>query len=247
MLHYLNKVVPRAARQADHVIVTAQATKDDLVALYGLDPAKITVMYSGVPPMFRPVVDPAVLRAVRDKFALGDSPFVLTVGTLQPRKNHARLVRAYAKVDKRYLLVIAGDAGWSYDETMRAIAETGQAERVRLIGYVGDDLPALYSAATALAFPSLYEGFGFPPAESMACGTPVIVSNVSSLPEVVGDAGLQVEPLDVDALAEALVRLTEDEALRAELRERGFERVKRFTWEAAAETLWHVYSALLGI
>ena len=205
------------------------------------------MMYSGVPPMFRPVTDPAVLQGVRRKYGLENAPFVLTVGTLQPRKNHARLVRAFSKVDNRYLLVIAGDPGWSYDETMQAIRETGQAERVRLIGYVGDDLPALYSAATALAFPSLYEGFGFPPAEAMACGTPVVASNVSSLPEVVGNAGLQVDPFDVDALAEALVRLTEDNDLRAELRKRGFEQASRFTWEEAAETLWKVYCKLLNL
>jgi glycosyltransferase involved in cell wall biosynthesis len=247
MLRYLSEVVPRAARRADAVIVTAQATKDDLVALYGLNPAKITVMYSGVPPMFRPVTDPAALQAVRRKFGLGEAPFVLTVGTLQPRKNHARLVRAFAKVDRRFLLVIAGDPGWSYDETMQAIDEAGLGERVRLIGYVSDELPALYSAATALAFPSLYEGFGFPPAEAMGCGTPVVVSNVSSLPEVVGDAGLQVDPLDVEALAGALVRLTEDEALRADLRERGLAQAARFTWANAAEILWNVYCALLGI
>lgn len=246
MLRYLNTVVPRAACRADHVIVTAQATKNDLVELYDLNPAKITVMYSGVPPIFKPVTDPVELRAVRCKFGLGESPFVLTVGTLQPRKNHAQLIRAFSKVDNRYLLVIAGDSGWSYDETMQAIVETGQTERVRLIGYVGDDLPALYSAATALAFPSLYEGFGFPPVEAMACGAPVVVSNVSSLPEVVGDAGLQVDPLDENALAQALIRLTEDDDLRAKLRERGFEQASHFTWEKAAKTLWEVYCALLS-
>ena len=245
MLDYLSTVVPRAARRADHVIVTAQATKDDLIALYGLDPAKITVVYSGVPAMFRPVDDPETLQAVRTRYGLGDAPFVLTVGTLQPRKNHARLVRAFEKVSSRYLLVIAGETGWSYEETMQAIEETGQSARVRLIGYVSDDLPALYSAATVLAFPSLYEGFGFPPAEAMACGTPVIVSNVSSLPEVVGDAGLQVDPMDVDALAVALVRLTEDETLCKELRRRGFRQAARFTWARAAAALWEVYAALL--
>lgn len=247
MLRYLNRVVPRAAQSADHVVVTAESTKSDLVELYGLEPGKISVMYSGVSPFFRPVTDPDVLQMVRGKYGLGEGPFVLTVGTLQPRKNHARLVRAFARVDKRFLLVIAGDPGWSYDETLQTIAETGQTERVRLIGHVGDDLPALYSAATLLAFPSLYEGFGFPPLEAMACGTPVVVSNTSSLPEVVGEAGLQVDPLDTDALTSALVRLTEDEGLQEDLRARGLARAARFTWVRAAETLWGVYCALLGI
>jgi glycosyltransferase involved in cell wall biosynthesis len=166
---------------------------------------------------------------------------------VQPRKNYVRLVKAFASLDRPGLnLVIAGGKGWLDDPLYRKIAELGLDERVFLIGFAADDnLPALYSGAEVFVFPSLYEGFGLPPLEAMACGTPVIASNVSSVPEVVGEAGLLVDPESVEAIRGAIERVLNDQPLRASLREKGMEQAKLFTWEKAAEQLKSTYEMLL--
>ena len=171
---------------------------------------------------------------------------------MQPRKNHLGLVRAFAKLRTQPLisnpcnLVISGGKGWLYDQVLREVRTLGLNERVKLIGYADDeDLPALYRAAAAFVFPSFYEGFGLPPLEAMACGVPVVTSNTSSLPEVVGDAGLAVNPHDVDALANALNTALTDETWRAQAITRGLERAKTFTWQRAAEQLLGVYERVM--
>jgi glycosyltransferase involved in cell wall biosynthesis len=245
---YLSRVVPRSVRRADHVLADSQATKDDLIALYGAAPEKIDVLLSGVNPRFQPVRDPATLAAVRARYRIGQAPFVLSVGTVQPRKNYERLIRTMAQLPGELQgihLVIAGGRGWLQGPIYAAVDSLGLRDRVHFIGFADDaDLPALYSAARCLAFPSLYEGFGLPVLEAMACGTPVVTSNVSSLVEVAGDATLLVDPLSVEQIAESLVRLLTDEGQRAALIERGFRQAAQFTWHRAAAQLRALYERL---
>lgn len=248
---YLDRVVPRSVRRATHVLADSQATKDDLIALYGTPPEKISVLLSGVNPGFRPVTDPAALAAVRARYGIPPGVrYVFSIGTVQPRKNYARLIAALAALGDACAdvqLVIAGGRGWLEGPIYRAVEEHGLAARVHFIGFARDeDLPALYSGAACLAYPTLYEGFGFPVLEAMACGIPVVTSNISSLPEVAGDAALLVDPYDTAALAGALRRLLTDEALRADLGTRGLRQAAAFTWERAAAQLREVYGRLLG-
>jgi glycosyltransferase involved in cell wall biosynthesis len=245
---YLDRVVPRSVRRADHVLADSQATKDDLIALCGTAPQKIDVLLSGVNPRFKPVRDPVALAAVRTRYQIGDAPFVLSVGTVQPRKNYERLMSAMARLPgdlQGTHLVIAGGRGWLQGPIYAAVESLGLRDRVHFIGFADDaDLPALYSAARALAFPSLYEGFGLPVLEAMACGTPVVTSNVSSLVEVAGDATLLVDPLSVEQIADSLVRLLTDDDERAALIERGLRRAASFTWDRAAVQLRALYERL---
>jgi len=245
---YLNKVVPRSVARADSVLADSAATRADLVELYGTAPEKISVLYSGVNESFKPIGDAAALQAVRARYGLGQRPFILAVGTLQPRKNYARLIRAFAQVGETDLaLVIAGGRGWLYDEIFAEVERLGLGQRVIFPGFVADqDLPALYSAAAVLAYPSIYEGFGLPILEAFACGTPVVSSNASCLPEVTGDAALLIDPSDVAALADALARALTDTALRAQLTAAGLARAQQFTWQAAAQQLLAEYRALTG-
>ena len=245
---FLNKVVPRSINRADHVLADSEATRNDIIELYGAPPEKISVLYSGVDSRFAPVTDRTVLDAMRARNGIGERPYILSVGTVQPRKNYVRLVETLAALDHPDIdLVIAGGKGWLNDPLYQRISELGLEERVRLIGFAADDdLPALYSGAEAFVYPSLYEGFGLPPLEAMACGTPVVASNVSSVPEVVGEAGLLVDPMSVEAICEAVERVLDDQSLRESLREKGIEQAGLFTWKKAAEQLRSIYDWLLG-
>jgi glycosyltransferase involved in cell wall biosynthesis len=245
---YLQRVVPRSVARADHVLADSQATRDDLIALYGTSAEKVSVLYSGVNSSFRPEQDPATLQAVRGRYGLGTGPFVLAVGTLQPRKNYVRLIQAMARLpDRDVKLVIAGGRGWMYDGIFAEVQRLGLDGRVLFPGFVADaDLPALYSAARVLAYPSTYEGFGLPILEAFACGTPVVTSTAPCLPEVAGDAALLVPPTDVSALGDALRRALTDEALRQHLAALGAERVRLFTWDRAARQLLATYERLGG-
>lgn len=233
---YLDWSTRFSARAAHRIIADSQATRADLAHFYAIPREKITVVYPGYDDTLRPG-DPTL---VREKYQLPER-YVLHVGTLQPRKNLARLIEAVGilntKIAAPVTLVLAGQPGW-LAAPLLAQARTNAAY-VRLLGYVPDaDLAGLYSGAAAFAFPSLYEGFGFPVLEAMACGTPVVCANTASLPELVGDAALQVNPLDAVALATALHQLLTDAPLVANLRARGFEQIKRFSWaKAVRETL----------
>ena len=252
-LHLTTRWSLHAARR---VIAISQATKADLVRHYGADPARITVVYHGLSPSFRPTNDPAVLvrHGLQQPGEAAPRPYFFYVGTLQPRKNLARLLDAFASAnqrlaaspDERPLLVLAGRRGWLAETIMQRATALGLRDRVRLLGYVPDaDLPALLSGALAFAFPSLYEGFGMPVLEAMACGTPVLTSTTSALPEVAGDAALLVDPTDTNALAAALARLATDAPLRTALRIRGLSRAAQFTWERCArETLAVLHASL---
>lgn len=246
---YLNRVVPRSVRRASHILADSKATRRDLISLWDAPPEKVTVLYCGVEPRFRPVADPVELVALRARYNLGDGPYILTVSTIQPRKNYQRLVQAFAPLaarNPRLSLIIAGGKGWNYEEILTEPERQGLGDRVRFPGFIpDDDLPGLLSGAELFVYPSLYEGFGLPILEAMACGTPVIASDRSSLPEVTGDAGLQVDPLDVAALTAAMERVLTDSDLRSSLVARGRIQAARFTWPAAALQLLGVYAGLL--
>jgi glycosyltransferase involved in cell wall biosynthesis len=252
---YLLRVVPASVRRADVVLADSESTRSDVTELLGVAPDRVWVIYPGVDGHFRRVHNQDALAAVRRRYHLPER-FVLSVGTLQPRKNFERLIEAYAQVrssvpplrgraSSNVDLVIAGGTGWMYDGIYRRVEELRLQGQVHFPGYVADeDLPALYSLADLFVFPSLYEGFGLPVLEAMACGTPVVTSNTSSLPEVVGDAGLTVDPHDVEALAEAMRQLLGDVGLRDAMVQRGLLQARQFTWSGAAEQLLRVYREL---
>jgi len=246
---YLNQVVPRSVKNANHILADSQATKEDIVEFYDTPAEKITVLLSGVDKIFMPQADKSQIDSVRQKYQIGSKPYIFTIGTVQPRKNYSRLIQALARLrENKYdvQLVIAGGKGWLEDEMYQTIEETKLFDFVKLIGFADEvDLPTLYSDAMCFAFPSLYEGFGLPILESMACGTPVVTSNISSLPEVAGNDALLVDPYDVEELAYALERILTDTELRQKLVDGGLQRAKAFTWERSAIQLRSVYQQIL--
>ena len=242
---FLDKAVPRAVQDAHFVLADSNSTKNDLVVLLDVPPEKIGVVPPGVEPRFRPVRETVKLAEVQERYRLPQW-FILSVGTLEPRKNYPRLISAYAQLRRQtglpHGLVIAGGVGWLYQDIHDQIAKEGLEEYVHLPGYIDDaDLPALYTMADLLAFPSLYEGFGIPPLEAMACGTPVVASNNSSLPEAVGTAALLVDAEDVDGLADAMARVLGNANLRVRLSDLGRAQAARFTWESSARRLLTAY------
>ena len=246
---YLDAVVPRSVERADHVLADSAATKDDLMELYKTPADKITVLYSAVDQRFRRVSDSRKLESTRAKYGLAGLSYLLSVGTVQPRKNYSRVIKALAEarssgLDLHY--AIAGGKGWLETEMQQTIASTGMGDFVHLLGYVDDeDLPALYSGSRMLLMPSLYEGFGLPILEAMACGVPVITSNISSLPEVAGDAAILIDPADPAALRDAIIAVDTDSTLREQLVESGYRQAGKFSWQRSASQLLSVYRSLL--
>ena len=244
MYRYLVRAVPRSLDRADHVIAVSESTKRDLIRLLGIPPERITVIAEGVDPVFRPDPEPSD-PVVLARLGL-PARYLLTVGTIQPRKNYTRLLEACERVWQQSPetpdLVIAGQRGWLFEEFFRQLEASRFRSRVRVLDLVADaDLPALYRGAEIFIYPSCYEGFGLPPLEALACGRPVICSNASSLPEVVGEAARLIDPLDVAALADAIGELSADAAQRAELARRGPGRAAKFTWRNTAQQHLAVY------
>jgi glycosyltransferase involved in cell wall biosynthesis len=238
-------MMPRFLSAADMIIAVSECTKRDAMRLYGTPADKIHVVPEGVDARFKRVTHPGRLAHIRATYSLPER-FVLCVGTIEPRKNLPVLFEALASRRERNLemwdLAIVGKPGWLYEPTFRRVTELGLQDRVRFVGYVGDhDLPAIYSAASVLAMPSRYEGFGLPVLEAMACGTPVVCSNMSSLPEVAGGAALLVAPDDVQGWEEAITHVLNDGTLRAGMCERGLAQAARFTWEQAARQTSDLY------
>jgi glycosyltransferase involved in cell wall biosynthesis len=234
---YLDLSTRYNAHAAAHLVADSEATRRDLVHHLGVDPAKVTVVYPGYDESLRPVTDPGALAQVHRRYGLG-ARYFLYLGTLQPRKNLVRLLEAFRlfrDADPAHhdlQLVIAGRIGWLAGPIQAAIARLDLGAALVLPGFVPDeDRAALLSGALAFLFPSLYEGFGFPILEAMACGTPVLCSNTSSLPEVAGDAAWLVDPLSRDAILAGMLRLAGDEALRRTLVARGFQQVRGFSWQ----------------
>ena len=242
LLNYLNRAVPPSVARADLILADAASTQRDLIDAYRVPREKIKVLYSGVDARFGPEV--AEESQARVRALTNNQPYLLAVGTLQPRKNYVRLIEAFAKILNSQLsisnlqLVIAGGRGWMCDDVFAAVERLNVRDRVLFPDFVSDDdLPALYAGATLFIYPSLYEGFGLPIAEAMACGAPVVTSDASSLPEVAGDAAVYFDPRDTDAIVDAMRRALMDAALRTALRAKGFVQVKKFSWERAAREL----------
>ena len=247
LVAYLNQVVPWSVNRATHILADSQSTKNDLTNLWPVPAEKVTVLYAGVNEAFQPVTEDIRLTAVTRKYRLGRAPYLLCVGTLQPRKNYQMLIRAFRPIAAQHPhnLVIAGGKGWLYDEMLAEVERQGLNGRVRFIGFVDDaDLPALYSAAALFAMPSLYEGFGLPLLEAMACGVPTLSANVSSLPEVVGDTAVQLPPTQETAWTQAITELLANPAQRAKLIAAGFRQARQFTWRQSARQLRQLYSQL---
>lgn len=245
---YLDWSTRHNARRSRRVLADSQATKEDLMRFYGIPAEKIRVVYPGVDPALAPVRDEDRLAAVRAKYEL-PAFYLLYLGTLQPRKNLVRLVEAYAKSGVAPHLVLAGKAGWLSEPILNSIAslQSPISDKIHLPGFIVDeDKAALLSGATALLYPSLYEGFGFPVLEAQACGTPVLTAKNSSLPEVAGGAALLVAAKDSEEIATGIQRIVQDEALRAELVMLGKENVARFSWEKAARETLAVFEEVLA-
>ena len=243
----LRLTVRHSARRAARILSLSEHTRSDIVETYGIEPDRIEAIPLAAPDHFRMVIDKRELQRVRHNYGI-EGDYILSVGSIQPRKNLARLIKAYAQLrgdcsaDKLPKLVLVGKCAWLYDETLRSLDQAGVKDSVILTGYVPEsDLPALYSSALCFVYPSYFEGFGLPPLEAMKCGAPVVVGNRTSLPEVVGDAGLTVDPFDVDAIAGAIRRLLNDSALRAELSQKGEERASAFTWRETARQTLQIY------
>jgi len=242
LLRYLKQELPRTARLATLIIADSQNTKMDILKFLNVPENKVKVIYIGIEKAFRPIDNPTILEATRKKYQL-PGKFILYVGAIQPRKNIAGLITAYHLLCQdpnfKYHLVVAGGVGWKKENINHLVRELGLKDRIRFPGYISpSDLPILYSLAEVFVFPSFYEGFGLPVLEAMACGTPVVTSNLSSLPEVGSDAVIYINPRSVDELANGIRRILSDKELRSRCITKGLERAKVFSWgKCAMETL----------
>lgn len=249
-IRLMDRYFPQSLERSTAIITDCNFVKDELVDVFGVSPAKVHPVLLGVSPMFRPVPNMDG-RDVLAANGLGFGKYFLSVGTLEPRKNIVTVIEAFSKlrpeIQDKYPLVLVGMRGWltgGIEAKMQPLIDKGL---IKALGYIPDEqMPMLYSGAAAFLFPSLYEGFGLPPLEAMACGTPVIVSKSSSIPEVVGDAGALFEPMDVDGISEAMRRVVDDPAWREELSARGIERAAGFSWKRTAQQTIAVYRKVLN-
>jgi glycosyltransferase involved in cell wall biosynthesis len=237
-------LLPTLARSVQHLIAVSEFTRSRVIEAFGLNPEKVSVVSNGIGPEFVPRTKEEIDQ-VRVRLGLPPNPYVLCVGSIEPRKNVPRLLEAWTRVRRKYpdlhLIVTGLNKGGS--NVFRAVNFDKIPAGVFFTGYVEDsDLPALYSGATIFVYPSVYEGFGLPPVEAMACGTPVVTSEGTSLSEVVGNAAVLANPNDTDSIADGILRLAASDSLRAELRRAGFARAQRFNWDAAATQTWRILS-----
>lgn len=248
----LRLTVRHSVRRAARLITLSNFVKEDLIATYGVKAERVSVIPLAAPTHFKEVTDRSSLERVRQTYAI-EGEYILSVCSIQPRKNLERLVAAYAGLRAACSevnlpkLVLVGKRAWLYDDTLRVIENFGLGKDIVLTGYVPEsDLPALYSGALCFVYPSYFEGFGLPPLEAMQCGVPVIVGDRTSLPEVVGDAAVQVDPFDTEAIGNALKSVIDDSNFRARLRVKGLERAGQFSWQETARRTLEVYRAAAG-
>jgi glycosyltransferase involved in cell wall biosynthesis len=247
----LNLGLKKSIKNSDKIITISEFSKSEIIKYFPECEDKIDIVYCGVDyDLFRPISNEQAITNVKNKYGI-TGQYLLYLGTLEPRKNIERLIEAYSKILKDVsdppTLVISGGKGWMYDTIFEKVNELNISSNIIFTGYIDKHhIPILLSGAVAFIFPSLYEGFGLPVLEAMACGTPVITSNLSSLPEVVGDAAILVDPYSVEAICEAIIKVTIDEALRESLSKKGIDRSKLFSWDAAALKLHRIYEGLLS-
>ena len=235
-------------KRSDKIIAVSYSTKQDLMNYFKISDNKIKVIYEAADQIFQPLSSEKV-QHFKDKYDL-NYQYILYVGTLEPRKNIPLIIKAFYILNKegfQHKLVIAGKKGWKYKTIYQLIDKLNLQKEVIFIGFIPDnDLPALYNAANLFVYPSLYEGFGLPPLEAMSCGCPVITSNISSLPEVVGDAGIMIDPYSVDELYEAMHKVLINEIVRKDMIKKGLERSQMFSWTKTAEETLKIYKEALN-
>jgi glycosyltransferase involved in cell wall biosynthesis len=243
----LRLTVRRTARRAAHIITVSDYSRGDISRTYGIDPDRITVTPEAAPPHFAPITNETELRRIRESYGI-QRDYILSLCSIQPRKNLVRLIEAYSCLrgvspeGKLPQLVLAGKRGWLDNETFRAAERNALGRDILFTGYVPEqDLVGLYSGAICFVYPSYFEGFGLPVVEAMQCGVPVIAGNRTSLPEIVGEAGLLFDPFDTKALVKALTRVMDDSAYRAVLRTKGLARAKDFNWKTTARLTLNAY------
>lgn len=244
-----NALLPLILRKADKIIAVSNSTKNDIIKFYPKYSHKIKVIYEGVEPQFFPRSNQEIEKTLT-KYNI-DFKYFLFLGTVEPRKNIVRVVDAFIKLKQagnvEQKLVITGRKGWLYNEILEKINKSPFSQDMIFSGYIDDgDLPFLYSGADIFLYPSLYEGFGLPVLEAMACGTPIITSNLSSFPEVAGDAAILIDPMNIEEITYAIEKLWRDRDLREELQKKGLERAKLFSWEKAAKETLKLYEEIVG-
>jgi glycosyltransferase involved in cell wall biosynthesis len=234
-------------KRCHHIITVSESSKREIIKYLNVPEEKISVIYGGYSDIFKPKTDDRLSGEVKRKYNITGN-YLLYVGTLEPRKNLKGLIQAYTQCQakKDFLLVLAGGKGWKYEHIFRLVDKLQLQDQVIFTGYVEEaDLPGLYQGASLFVYPSFYEGFGLPPLEAMACGLPVIVSNTTSLPEVVGDAGVYVDPNDVEQIAFSIDTVLSDSELRRNLTQRGSERARLFSWEKTAKATLQLYEQVV--
>ena len=243
----LRLTVRRTARRAAHIITVSEYSRDDISRTYGIPRERITVTPEAAPPNLLPVTNETELRRIRETYGIQEN-YILSLCSIQPRKNLVRLIEAYSCLRgirprvKLPQLVLAGKRGWLDSETVRAAEQNALGKDILFTGYVPElDLAGLYSGAVCFVYPSYFEGFGLPVVEAMQCGVPVIAGNRTSLPEIVGEAGLLFDPFDTQALVGALTQVIEDAEYRAVLRAKGLDRAKQFSWRTTAQLTLDAY------
>ncbi|MCS7231963.1 MAG: glycosyltransferase family 1 protein [Elusimicrobiota bacterium] len=243
---YWGKYLPILAKTVDIIITVSQHSKYDIMELLKIDEKNIVVIYLAAGKEFRVINDEEGIKNVKIKYNIAENPYVLYVGNIEYRKNLFRLVKVWESLSIPYKLVIVGSKTKFSEMLMKYIVEKNLKKRIVLTGYVPiNDLVLLYNGASLFVYPSLYEGFGLPVIEAMSCGVPVVTSNTSALPEVVGDAGIMVNPLNSEELQSAIIKVLTDNVLHRNLRKKGLERAKMFSWEKTAKETLKVYKMLM--
>jgi glycosyltransferase involved in cell wall biosynthesis len=251
---HLKNAIHRIRKEQDYVICISEATKQDFCEISSMDPNRVFVVPLAAGEAFYRVTDEATIAAITQRYQVPQNPYILSLATLEPRKNLDFLVRGFLRYvqetqDQDTCLVLVGTLGWKYDRIFESLPDVDPKLRSRVIltGYIPDeDLSAIYSGASVFVYPSLYEGFGLPPLEAMQCGTPVITSNTSSLPEVMGNAGIMIDPHQEDELCQALSKVINSTELRSEMSQKSLQRASQFSWKKCAEQTAEVYQMAIN-